>query len=293
MKKFFFSFLVLVAATWGMTGQAENKFYIDDLLITPEDIGSTLIVPVKASFGERVNFWDLTITLPDGLVLAAVETGQDFPMVYNNHRPDFWYANERFIAYDLSDNHNYCWNAGQYDQMLTLLLNVTEDYNGGSIVIHSQSACRYDPLSGPYTATNRQNFDANGDGEVNIADVNRVIDAITSGYYSVYGDCDSNGIYNIADVMNITTLIMEWGDLNYYEYDLHDSMIVVDISNKVRPIGDIDNNGKIEINDLTMLIDVLLLGYDSEFEMEYADVDGDGNLSIADVSRLIDILLAQ
>ncbi len=304
MKKLSLLLLVMLAAALGMTSQAENRFYIDDLLITPEDIGTTLAVPVKASFDERVNYWDLTFTLPDGMVLDTIVVGSDFWINYEQDHYErlFRYYNNRFLAYDTRHDNdpNCCWNDGQYDQMMTLYLNVTEDFSGGSIVIHSQSACRFDPLSGPYATAADDDmffFDVDGDGAITIGDVSYVAYCILLGYYYTSGDCDDNGIYDIADLMNITTFLLTvpltGGYGYYYEYDLHDSMFVVDISNNVRPVGDIDNNGKIEISDLSMLIDVLLQGYDSEFEMEYADVDGDGEISIADVARLIDILMTQ
>ena len=54
-------------------------------------------------------------------------------------------------------------------------------------------------------------------------------------------------------------------------------------------IGDVDNDGKLSIKDVTSLIDDLLEGNDSSV---YADVDGDGNVSIKDVTALIDQLLS-
>lgn len=52
--------------------------------------------------------------------------------------------------------------------------------------------------------------------------------------------------------------------------------------------GDVDGDGKINISDVTSLIDMLLRG------MAYnpnADVDGDGQINISDVTTLIDMLL--
>ena len=56
--------------------------------------------------------------------------------------------------------------------------------------------------------------------------------------------------------------------------------------------GDVNNNGIIEIADVTMLIDYLL-GYEAaEFNATNADVNASGNIDIADVTALIDLILS-
>ena len=55
--------------------------------------------------------------------------------------------------------------------------------------------------------------------------------------------------------------------------------------------GDVDNNGIVNIDDVTTLIDYLLGTTPSEFNELAADVDGDGKINIDDVTTLIDILL--
>ena len=52
--------------------------------------------------------------------------------------------------------------------------------------------------------------------------------------------------------------------------------------------GDVDNDGKITIADVTELIDIILGNSQAG---EAADVDADGHVSIADVTTLIDIIL--
>ncbi len=51
--------------------------------------------------------------------------------------------------------------------------------------------------------------DVNGDGEVNIADVNAVIDMILSGTYLAQGDVNADGETNIADVSTLIDLILK------------------------------------------------------------------------------------
>ncbi len=54
--------------------------------------------------------------------------------------------------------------------------------------------------------------------------------------------------------------------------------------------GDVDGDGKVNISDVTTLIDMLLRGTTANAN---ADIDGDGNVNISDVTTLIDILLRQ
>ena len=68
------------------------------------------------------------------------------------------------------------------------------------------------------------------------------------------------------------------------------SIIGVDIVDSM--LGDIDGNGKINITDVTSLIDYLLTGNASEINTTNADVNGDGRINITDVTDLIDYLLS-
>ena len=49
----------------------------------------------------------------------------------------------------------------------------------------------------------------NGDGEVNIADVNAVVDMILSGVYYAKGDVNCDGEVNIADINLLISIILD------------------------------------------------------------------------------------
>jgi len=55
-------------------------------------------------------------------------------------------------------------------------------------------------------------------------------------------------------------------------------------------LGDVDNDGTVGINDVTMLIDYLL-GGSGDINTQAADIDADNSISINDVTNLIDMLL--
>ena len=55
--------------------------------------------------------------------------------------------------------------------------------------------------------------------------------------------------------------------------------------------GDVDHNGKININDVTALINHLLSG-NAGIDLVAADIDNDGKVNISDVTALINFLLS-
>ena len=55
--------------------------------------------------------------------------------------------------------------------------------------------------------------------------------------------------------------------------------------------GDVNNDGKLSISDVTALIDVLLGGGSANYNLLNADCNSDGKMTISDVTALIDALL--
>ena len=56
-------------------------------------------------------------------------------------------------------------------------------------------------------------------------------------------------------------------------------------------LGDVDDNGVVNIDDVVVLIDYLLSGYVTPFNMVNADLDADSKITINDMTLLIDLLL--
>ena len=88
----------------------------------------------------------------------------------------------------------------------------------------------------------------------------------------------------------------------YFTGDGSDYLITFDIDNltfgltiiEAQPVvllGDVDNDGAVNIKDVTILIDYLLGGSVEDFNAANADVNQDQSINIADVTRLIDNLL--
>lgn len=90
--------------------------------------------------------------------------------------------------------HMWCFSQGIYDQAKLLVpRNSIENYQS------TEYWCYFANIHG-FKDTSRG--DVNGDGEVNIGDINMVIDAIISGNYSV-GDVNDYGEVNISDITDI------------------------------------------------------------------------------------------
>jgi hypothetical protein len=92
-----------------------------------------------------------------------------------------------------------------------------------------------------------------------------VIEAVASGRATVDVTTDSNG-------------------------QLASSSFVVTVTGGSTP-GDVNMDGRISIDDVTDLIDILLGSVLTVYDMGAADVDRDGRISISDVTDLIDMLL--
>ena len=71
---------------------------------------------------------------------------------------------------------------------------------------------------------------------------------------------------------------------------LASSSFVVTVTGGSTP-GDVNMDGRISIDDVTDLIDILLGSVLTVYDMGAADVDRDGRISISDVTDLIDMLL--
>jgi len=57
--------------------------------------------------------------------------------------------------------------------------------------------------------------------------------------------------------------------------------------------GDVNDDGEVNIGDVTAIIDYLLGNASDTFNIEAADVNGDGEVNIGDVTAIIDMLLGK
>ena len=58
-------------------------------------------------------------------------------------------------------------------------------------------------------------------------------------------------------------------------------------------LGDVNDDGSVDITDVTMLVDYILGAAPSPFNTSAADVDSDGSINVSDITGLIDLILAK
>ena len=130
--------------------------------------------------------------------------------------------------------------------------------------------------------------------------------AITSGtYHMVNGEFAQKTIEDAYFLNNEGSLFVKaaTGTVNAFEAyasnikpsEAAQFQIVLDENAEDGPdflLGDVNNDGKLSISDVSELIDYLLFGEEQvTINLDAADVNGDNNVSIADATELIDIIL--
>ena len=90
-----------------------------------------------------------------------------------------------------------------------------------------------------------------------------------------------------AIIMVPTTKVSE----NIYTFVMPASKVKVMADFAPVLMGDVDNNGEVNITDVTVLIDYLLISDATGINLVAADYNKDGYVSIGDVTTLIDYLL--
>ena len=137
-------------------------------------------------------------------------------------------------------------------------------------------------------------------------------EGFTDGHSFVVDGVDADGLYHVSwgwngrgdgwfqhGAFNVTVQgeYMEFNESLFMVIDLcpYEGYVSPnDPDNGEQPVviaGDVDGNGTVAIDDLTMLVDYLLKGDGTNINLEAADVDGDGSVKIDDVTTLIDKLL--
>ena len=124
-------------------------------------------------------------------------------------------------------------------------------------------------------ASNMKNISLIVDGEV--------VNLSTDGHHFALPRLDHDYSITVQAEVNITN---EWGE-NYSRRSKETTIVIPS-----KPLGDVDEDGLVNINDVTALIDYLLNNDASAINLSNADCDGDGLVNISDVTSLIDYLLS-
>ena len=90
----------------------------------------------------------------------------------------------------------------------------------------------------------------------------------------------------VLDISAEMEYVADWirRRMNYIDLNIFPPVAVIP--------GDVNDDGEVNISDISVLIDLLLSGHISEDIRPRADVNGDGEVNITDVSDIIDYLLS-
>lgn len=167
MKKIILTFMVLFMASAAV---AQSYLYIDDFTVNSNQLGTRITVPVKAHFNGRLNGFQLEMAYPEGLTPVSAVPGSDMTIPYIdedgvatsgnaslNNRADLsfmigfmWEAG----YWDEDGDGSYetygvvKWEAGEYDEMILLTLQVGDNFNGGDITLNTEVASGADTRHG-------------------------------------------------------------------------------------------------------------------------------------------------
>ena len=162
--------LTLMALALAGTAMADSYLYLDDFEVIP---GQRITVPVKANFDGRVSGFQLDLTYPQGLTPVSIREGGDMAITYlesdgseQTQSPAFYpnQAHDCCIAiftnagfWDPDGDGMYeqygviKWEAGAYDEMMLLTLNVDEGFTGDEIMLETELSSGSDTRGGTVT----------------------------------------------------------------------------------------------------------------------------------------------
>ena len=215
MKHSILSFTLIVLVTLSSLGR--DRLYIENFNI---DAGETLQVPVILLNDTAYTGLQTDIYLPAGLTL---EMEDDEYIIDLTSRKD----NSHTVASRLMEDgairiyissvsaKEFTGNSGA---IMTLSITAADEFIGEATIQLKNSICAESigtrhVLKDEICHVNPNEVpgivgDVNGDGEVNIADINAVIDMILSGRFNEKGDVNGDGEVNIADINAIIDKIL-------------------------------------------------------------------------------------
>lgn len=252
MKKFL---LLLAALLTASTVHADSYLYVDEIYLTPEQMGTEIVIPVKAHFNAYVSAWVLHSQYPDGMTPVFFERGEDMTMDYYNAR-----GRLSSTTFTLSHSENFCnfvamsnadgywhdpngddpdawvsygqvkWAAGDYDEMILIYVEIDFDFQGGDIVFTTQVGSGYD---------------ARGETVEDIGESRYTVEYVCHVNVPIFeplrGDVNRDHVVNIADASDLIDYLLS-----------HDSSAIDE------SLADVNNTNSVNIADVSDLIDYLL-----------------------------------
>ena len=170
MKKILLTLALLLMASAAF---AECALYVEDFELRQSELGTEIVVPVKAHFSARLNAWQVDLALPWGLTAVDATAGEDQVVTYRDsqgnerEKAPYFYglgSNNRIIAIFIDRGYwqdpngedpeawvpygQIKWEAGDYDEMILLHLRVSEGFKGGDIAFNTLVSSTRDSRGG-------------------------------------------------------------------------------------------------------------------------------------------------
>ena len=183
MKKLLFTLAALFLANVAF---AECALFVEDFEVKQNELGTEIVVPVKAHFSARLNAWQLDLGLPAGIQVTEAEAGADQRVTYVDQegkerkiRPEFSGPSEinRIIAVFMDkgywqdpngENPNAWvpygqikWEGGDYNEMILLHLSISPDFKGGNIAFNTLASSTPDSRGGTIIENGDENVHFN------------------------------------------------------------------------------------------------------------------------------------
>jgi len=193
---------------------AECVLYVEDFEVKQCELGTEIVVPVKAHFSARLNAWQLSLTLPEGLQAVDATVGSDQAVTCFNSqgqqgrkRPNFYglSSKNRMIAIFIDQGYwqdpnaedpdawtsygQIKWEGGDYDEMVLLHLLPSVNFKGGDIGFNTIASSTLDSRGGTILE--------NGDENVHYSRICHV---------TVESDSTSSDLYEVDAPVISTTM---------------------------------------------------------------------------------------
>lgn len=214
MKRFILNIIVLLAVV--SSAMANDRLYIRDFEIVA---GETKTIALILDNDTAYSAFQTDIYLSDGLEIEQ-EDGE-YIIDLNSERTAKSHVVSTFKREDgairiFVTSQNLATFKGNSGDIAYILIKATNFFPGsGTISLKNSIAAESDAtrhiLADSMAKAGELSTlkgDVNGDGEVNIADINAIIDMILSGRSDATGDVNGDGEVNIADINAVIDLIL-------------------------------------------------------------------------------------
>ena len=213
MKRFFLNIILFLTA---VSATANDRLYIKDFgIVAGESKSIALILDNDTAYSA----FQTDIYLSDGLEIEQED--REYIIDLNPDRAARSHVVSTFKREDgavriFVSSQNLATIKGTRGDIAYIQIRATNTFPGsGTISLKNSIAAEADAtrhiLADCTAKAGEQSIlkgDVNGDGEVNIADINAVIDMILSGRSDTSGDVNGDGEVNIADINAVVDLIL-------------------------------------------------------------------------------------